>query len=81
MERRRYEDVPVITRARAGLRATQRVRMRRYAWVMGTCLTLWLLAIFVVRLYSIPAAVVMCAVACVLPPIAAVVANAGSSGG
>ncbi|MBF4160167.1 DUF3099 domain-containing protein [Nocardioides sp. CBS4Y-1] len=55
--------------------------MRRYAWVMGTCLTLWLLAIFVVRLYSIPAAVVMCAVACVLPPIAAVVANAGSSGG
>lgn len=48
---------------------------RTYFWLMGSCLVLFALAGFVVRLYSVPAAVVMALVALVLPPIAAIVAN------
>lgn len=48
-----------------------------YAVIMGTCLTLVILAWTVVRLYSVTAAVVMSIVALLLPPIAAMVANAG----
>ncbi|TCC21015.1 MULTISPECIES: DUF3099 domain-containing protein [Kribbella] len=48
-----------------------------YILLMGSCLTLIILAWFVVRLFSIPAAVGMSAVAAVLPPIAAIVANWG----
>jgi hypothetical protein len=42
---------------------------------MGTCVGLIILAWFVVRLFSVPAAIAMSAVAAVLPPIAAIVAN------
>ncbi|WP_410786260.1 DUF3099 domain-containing protein [Kribbella sp. C-35] len=48
-----------------------------YILLMGSCLTLIILAWFVVRLFSIPVAVGMSAVAAVLPPIAAIVANWG----
>jgi len=52
-------------------------RARRYLIIMGACLGLLVLAWGVVRLWSVPAAVVMSMIAMLLPPIAAVVANAG----
>lgn len=76
--RRHGEDVELITSARPGLTESQRVRRRRYAWIMGTCLTLIVLAWFVVRLWSTGLAVAMSLVAMVLPPIAAFVANRGA---
>jgi hypothetical protein len=48
---------------------------------MGTCLVLILLAWNVVRLWSTTAAVVMSIVAAVIPPAAAILANAGRKGG
>ena len=45
---------------------------------MGTCVVLILLAWNVVRLWSVPAAVVMSLVAAVLPPTAAIVGNMGA---
>lgn len=52
-----------------------RRRKLAYGIMMGTCLTLFVLAWTVVRLYSVPAAVAMAAAATVIPPFAAVVAN------
>jgi hypothetical protein len=52
-------------------------RARRYLLIMGSCLTLIILAWSVVRLWSVTAAVIMSLIAMVLPPIAAVVANSG----
>ncbi len=43
--------------------------------MMGVCVTLFVLAWGVVRMWSIPAAVAMCLVAMVIPPLAAIVAN------
>jgi hypothetical protein len=61
------------------VRASQSDRLRRrrrwYFALMGTCLVLILLAWNVVRLWSTGAALAMSAVAAVLPPIAAIVAN------
>ncbi|MBO2449947.1 DUF3099 domain-containing protein [Actinomadura barringtoniae] len=53
------------------------MRRRRiaYAIMMGTCLTLFVLAWSVVRLFSPPAAIAMSVVAMVIPPFAAIVAN------
>ena len=48
---------------------------RAYILIMGACATLIILAWFVVRLFSVPAAIAMSAVAAVLPPVAAIVAN------
>jgi hypothetical protein len=45
---------------------------------MGTCVLLILLAWNVVRLWSVPAAVVMSVVAAVLPPAAVIVGNLGA---
>ena len=70
----RITDVP------ASLQDQQRVRMRRYFWIMGTCLVLIVSAWTVVRLVSVPTAIVMSAVAAVLPPIAAMVANRHGGG-
>ncbi|MDQ1102747.1 DUF3099 domain-containing protein [Nocardioides zeae] len=53
-------------------------RKRAYAWMMGVCLTLFVLAGVVVRHWSTPLAIGMCVVAAVLPPAAAVVANTGA---
>ncbi len=65
----RVTDVPV------GFSQRQRRRRRRYLMMMGLCVTLILLAWNVVRFVSIPAAVAMSAVAALLPPVAAVLAN------
>jgi hypothetical protein len=49
--------------------------MRRYLVLMGVCLALILLAWNLVRLWSPGAAIAMSAVAAVIPPVAAIVAN------
>lgn len=54
---------------------------RAYFVLMGTCIVLIVLAWNVVRLFSVTAALVMSAIAAVLPPIAAIVANKGRKGG
>jgi hypothetical protein len=69
-----------VTDAAPGLAERQRRRLRVYLWMMGTCLALILLAWNVVRLWSVPAALVMSAVAAVIPPVAAFVANRGDGG-
>lgn len=46
-----------------------------YLVLMGICVALFLLAWVVVRNYSLAAAVAMSAVAAVIPPIAAIIAN------
>lgn len=46
---------------------------------MGTCIGLILLAWNLVRLWSTTAAVVMSAVAAVIPPAAAIIGNLGST--
>jgi hypothetical protein len=43
--------------------------------MMGCCVTLIVLAWFVVRIYSTPAAIVMSLIAMAIPPFAAVVGN------
>jgi hypothetical protein len=53
---------------------------RPYFALMGLCLALYALAGFVVRYYSTTLAVFMAAVATAIPPIAAIVANAGREG-
>jgi hypothetical protein len=54
------------------------VDARRRHWyfaMMGTCVVLFVTAWAVVRLWSVPAAIAMCLVAMVIPPVAAIVAN------
>ncbi len=50
-------------------------RRHAYFFLMGACLTLFISAWAFVRLWSVPAAVAMCIVAMVIPPLAAIVAN------
>ncbi|GGF58578.1 hypothetical protein GCM10011519_35480 [Marmoricola endophyticus] len=50
-------------------------RRKEYAVIMGTCVVLILLAWNLVRLWSVPAAVVMSVVAALLAPTAVIVAN------
>jgi hypothetical protein len=52
-------------------------RKRVYLFMMGGCVLLIVLAWTLVWRYSVTAAVVMSAVALVIPPLAAIVANAG----
>jgi hypothetical protein len=52
-------------------------RKRAYFAMMGTCLVLIVLAWTLIWRYSVTAAVVMSAVALVIPPLATIVANAG----
>jgi len=52
-------------------------RQRTYLVMMGACVLLIALAWTLIWRYSIVAAVVMSAVALVVPPIAAIIANAG----
>jgi hypothetical protein len=54
---------------------------RWYFVLMGICILLILLAWNVVRLWSIPAAIAMSAVAAVIPPAAAIIGNRGGHGG
>lgn len=50
-------------------------RRALYFILMGTCVGLIILAWFVVRFFSTPAAIAMSVVAMVIPPIAAMVGN------
>jgi hypothetical protein len=52
---------------------------RRYFVLMGVCITLFVLSWAVVDRYSVLAAVIMSAVALVIPPFAAIVANVASA--
>ena len=52
-------------------------RKTLYLLLMGLCILLIVLAWNVVRLFSVPAAVAMSAVAMVIPPIAVIVGNRG----
>lgn len=52
-------------------------RNRIYFLLMGTSVTLVVLAWWLVRLYSVTAAIIMSVVAMAIPPIAVIVANAG----
>ena len=52
-------------------------RNRVYFLLMGTSVTLVILAWWLVRLYSVTAAIIMSVVAMAIPPIAVIVANAG----
>jgi len=50
-------------------------RRRRYFGLMALCLVLFISAWAFVRLWSVPAAIGMCVVAMVIPPVAAITAN------
>ena len=52
-------------------------RKTLYFSLMGTCILLIVLAWNVVRLWSVPAALVMSGIAAVIPPIAVIVGNRG----
>jgi Protein of unknown function (DUF3099) len=52
---------------------------RRYFVLMGICITLFVVSWAVVDRYSVLAAVIMSAVALVIPPFAAIVANVASA--
>jgi hypothetical protein len=52
-------------------------RQRAYLVMMGACVLLIVLAWTLIWRYSVTAAVVMSAVALVVPPVAAIVANSG----
>jgi len=58
-----------------------RSRRATYIVLMGTCVVLVVLAWNVVRLWSVPAAVVMSVIAAPLPPLAVILANRGRMGG
>lgn len=68
---------PPVPQPRVRRQVGEGTRLRRYLAIMGTCLLLITLAWTVVRGWSTTAAVLMSAVAAVLPPIAAIVANFG----
>ncbi|WP_245880699.1 DUF3099 domain-containing protein [Streptomyces zhaozhouensis] len=52
-----------------------RRRRRRYLVLMAVCLLLFVGGGAVVRLWSVPVAIAMCALAAVIPPVATIVAN------
>ena len=52
-------------------------RNRIYFWLMGGCIAAVVLAWTVVRLYSVTAAIVISVAVGLVPPVAAIVANAG----
>jgi Protein of unknown function (DUF3099) len=55
-------------------------RDRAYFILMGGCIVAVILAWTVVRLFSVTAAVVISVCVALVPPIAAIVANAGDEG-
>ena len=62
---------------RQGKPLSRGTRERAYLVMMGACVLLIVLAWTLIWRYSITAAVVMSAVALVVPPVAAIVANSG----
>ena len=71
----RHEHPVSVSDVEPGLSERLKARKRRYFILMGTCLALIIPSWTVVRLYSVPAALIMSFVAAVIPPIAAIVAN------
>jgi hypothetical protein len=61
----------------AGKPITDRRRRRLYFGIMLPCLTLIIAAWTIVQWFSVTAAIAMSVVAMVMPPIAAIAANAG----
>jgi hypothetical protein len=59
------------------LRSAPMTRNRVYFALMGGCITAVILAWTVVRIFSVTAAVVISVAVGLVPPIAAIVANAG----
>lgn len=59
-----------------GTSDSMRRRKIRYLTMMGICLALFVGAWAIVRFYSVTAAVIMSAVAMIIPPFAAIVGNA-----
>jgi uncharacterized metal-binding protein len=57
--------------------ASTRHRRRLYFWIMGPCITLIVVAWAIVSFFSTTAAIIMSVIAMVLPPTAAIMANAG----
>jgi 4-amino-4-deoxy-L-arabinose transferase-like glycosyltransferase len=55
-------------------------RERLYLILMGGCVVAVVLAWTVIRLFSVTAAIVISAVCALVPPVAAIVANAGDEG-
>jgi hypothetical protein len=62
---------------RQGKPLSLRKRQRTYLAMMGVCVLLIVLAWTLIWRFSVLAAVVMSAVALVVPPVAAIVANSG----
>ena len=62
---------------RQGKPLSLRRRTRAYLVMMGVCVLLIVLAWTLIWRYSVVAAVAMSAVALVIPPVAAIVANSG----
>ena len=60
-----------------GLPLSLGTRERAYLTLMGVCVLLIVLAWTLIWRYSVTAAVVMSAVALVVPPVAAIIGNAG----
>jgi uncharacterized metal-binding protein len=58
--------------------ARTRHRRRLYFWIMGPCIALIVVGWAIVSFFSTTAAVIMSVIAMVLPPAAAIMANAGS---
>jgi hypothetical protein len=55
-------------------------RDKAYFILMGGCIVTVILAWTVIRLFSVTAAIVISVVVALVPPIAAIVANAGDEG-
>jgi hypothetical protein len=55
-------------------------RDKAYFVLMGGCIVAVILAWTVIRLFSVTAAIVISVVVALVPPIAAIVANAGDEG-
>jgi 4-amino-4-deoxy-L-arabinose transferase-like glycosyltransferase len=55
-------------------------RDRAYFVLMGGCIAVIVVAWTVVRIFSVTAAIVISVVVALIPPIAAIVANAGDEG-
>jgi hypothetical protein len=77
----RDRRVEPVTQVPWAMSEQLRRRQRRYLLLMALCLVLIVLAWTWVRLWSVPLAVAMSAVAAIIPPIAAFVGNNGVRGG
>jgi hypothetical protein len=77
----RHERVESVTDVPWSTSELVRRRQRLYFLLMGVCIALLALAWTWVRLWSVPLAVGMSAVAAAIPPIAAFVGNNGVRGG